>query len=398
MENKDSIFAKLNPAPAPAQFQSTREPGPAPARAENDARVAGLEAAVKALQSEIAALKQAASRPQPPPPPPPLSLPAKHDKDLISRLERSESGVLELKNMFFEYQSQMEKHLEVIASKNEVSENGVLGLKNMFLEYQSQIKKHLEIIASKNEASENGVLEFKTMFSEYRSQMKKHLEIITSKNEELAALRGMSAESLTAFETMMKHTVNAEVDAVKVMVSDKLAAFEAMRKRTVSEYTAEFSGIERECRKTLGEVKGYLENVSQKLVAERFDDYLKDSVSRLSGKVADVEKAMHTGLADLSSRLMSDEVLYGKIFVESEDRLRKGLEPDMQAVNGQLKSLREKLTWLTDEYSIVMERKMRALEVKYSAFDVISARMDTINEALRSENDSGAENRKSPGI
>ena len=264
----------------------------------------------------------------------------------------------------------------------------------MFSEYRSRMEKYLEIIASKNEGSENGLLEFKTMFSEYRSQMKKYLEIIASKNEELAAVKMMSSENLSAFETMMKRTVNEELEGVKVMVSEKLAAFEAMRKRTVSEYTAEFSGIERECRKSLGEVRGYLENVAQKLVAERFDDYLKDSVARLSGKVADVEKAMHTGLADLSSRLMSDEVLYGKIFVESEDRLRKGLEPDMQAVNGQLKSLREKLTWLTEEYSIVMERKMRALEVKYSAFDVISARMDTINEAMRSENDSGAEKRK----
>jgi len=394
MENKDSIFAKLNPAPAPAQFQSTREPGPAPARAENDARVAGLEASVQALQSEVAALKQAASRPQPPPPPPPPSMPAKQDKDLILRLERSENGLLEFKTMFSEYRSQMKKHLEIMASKNEGSENGLLEFKTMFSEYRSRMEKYLEIIASKNEGSENGLLEFKTMFSEYRSQMKKYLEIIASKNEELAAVKMMSSENLSAFETMMKRTVNEELEGVKVMVSEKLAAFEAMRKRTVSEYTAEFSGIERECRKSLGEVRGYLENVAQKLVAERFDDYLKDSVARLSGKVADVEKAMHTGLADLSSRLMSDEVLYGKIFVESEDRLRKGLEPDMQAVNGQLKSLREKLTWLTEEYSIVMERKMRALEVKYSAFDVISARMDTINEAMRSENDSGAEKRK----
>ena len=184
-----------------------------------------------------------------------------------------------------------------------------------------------------------------------------------------------------------------ELGIVNSGVSNMLAVFESM-KRSLSQYAAEFSGIERECRKSLGEMQGYIRNIDQKLVTERFDEYLKDSVSRLNGKLASVETAMHAGLSDLSSRLMTSEVLYGKIFTEAEDRLRKGLEPDIQAVNGRLKDLRSKVSWLTDEYSIVMERKMRVLEAKYSAFDAISARMDTISEALKSEKDVPADGRK----
>ncbi|HAH32937.1 MAG TPA: hypothetical protein DCL44_11560 [Elusimicrobia bacterium] len=220
-------------------------------------------------------------------------------------------------------------------------------------------------LLSRLEKAENGFSELKTTLSELQSQMKERQATLVSKEE---------------------------IETVKVKLADTCGVFETI-KRAVSEYTSEFSGIERECRKSLGEMQGYVKNMDQKLVAEKIDDHLKDSVSRLSSKMADVERAVHAGLSDLSSRLMTDEVFYRKIFSEAEERLRKGLEPDIQSINGQLKVLTSKVNWLMDEYSIVMERKMRALEAKYSAFDIISARMDNISEALRAEK-ADAEKRK----
>ena len=301
MENKNSIFARLTPAPAPAPSfapapAQTPAQAPAQARPEIDARVAGLEASVKAMEVEIAVLKQAAARPVPPAPV------NKPDLESAARLAR------------------LEKSIE----------------------------------------------EFGPLLADQAARQK------------LAGPDGGLKE---------------ELGIVNSGISETLAFFESM-KRSLSQYASEFSGIERECRKSLGEMQGYIRNIDQKFVTERFDEYLKDSVLQLNGKLALVETEMHAGLSDLSSRLMTSEVLYGKIFTEAEDRLRKGLEPDIQAVNDRLKDLRSKVSWLTDEYSIVMERKMRVLEAKYSAFDAISARMDTISEALKSEKDVPADGRK----
>ncbi|MFA7008862.1 MAG: hypothetical protein WC204_08375 [Elusimicrobiales bacterium] len=292
MEKKDSIFAGLNPVPPPPLA-----PGPGlSARPGNDPRVAGLEVSVKALQAEIAALKQAAARPQPP------AQVKKPDEGLTQRLARLEKSVSELSAQAARRPAAPKPGGEVLVSKE-------------------------------------------------------------------------------------------ELELAQAGLSGVLAVFESM-KRGIAQYTEEFAGIERECRKSLGEMRGYAKDVGAKLVGERFDDYLKDSVTRMNAKLAEVEKAMHAGLSDLSGRLMADEVLYRKIFVEAEEKLRKGLEPDAQAVEGRLKFLTSKVTWLMDEYSIVMERKMRALEAKYSAFDVLSARMDAINESLQYEKETGAEKKK----
>jgi len=288
MEKKESIFSGLNPAPSPAAASCPSLP-----RQENTARVAGLEASIKAMQAEIAALKRDASRPQPP------SQAKKADDDIAQRLARLEKYVTEIGAYITGQQGGPNQGAGGPASKG-------------------------------------------------------------------------------------------DLETVKSDISRAYAFFESV-KRGLSQYTAEFSNIESECRKSLGEMQGYAKNIDAKLVAERFDDYLKDSVTRMNARLAELEKTMHTGLSDLSSRLMTDEVLYRKIFTDAEERLRKGLEPDLSATKAQLKFLSSKVTWLMEEYTIVMERKMRALEVKYSAFDILSARIDTVNEALKAEKDAPSE-------
>lgn len=188
---------------------------------------------------------------------------------------------------------------------------------------------------------------------------------------EIAFLKQAAARSQPAAS-------KADIEAVKLNISDTLSSFEDIR-RKLSGYAGEFSGIETECRKSLGEMRSCAKDIDVKLAAAGFGGHLKDLVSRLSAKVADIEKALHAGLSDLSNRLMTSR----KIFSEAEEKLHESLEPRILEADGRLKELASKVTWLTDEYSIVMERKMRALEVKYSAFEVISARMDAISEALK---------------
>ena len=154
-------------------------------------------------------------------------------------------------------------------------------------------------------------------------------------------------------------------------------------KSRLSLYSEEFSGVERGCRKALGEMQGYVKSAEQKPMAEKFDEYLKESVARLSDRLAEAETAMHAGLAELSGRLTANEILYKKIFTEAEERLRKSVEPELKSVDGQLKWLRENMIRLSDDYTVVAERKMRALEGKYAAFEAIARRMDAIDAALK---------------
>lgn len=164
-------------------------------------------------------------------------------------------------------------------------------------------------------------------------------------------------------------------------VKKALAELEEV-KRGGAQNAEEFFRIERECRKALGEMRGYVGSAAEKPLAGRFDEHLKEAVSRLNVKLAEAETALHAGLSRLNSRLDAERALSEKIFAEAGERLGKSVEPGLKAAAEETKWLREKVLWLTDEYKIVMERKIRALEGKYAAFEAISGRMDTITEAL----------------
>ncbi|HOW88941.1 MAG TPA: hypothetical protein PL037_01570 [Elusimicrobiales bacterium] len=319
MEKKSSIFSALGQSQAQGPFHKGPDPatGSGVVRQESDAKIAALEAAIRALQAEVAALKQSVVRP--PPPPPPSARP-----DIIQRVERSEAGLADIR-----------AGLEACAAQT----------------------KSLETQVSRNEG-----------------------DLLPRMVRCEAGLTGLKAvvESCQASANRLEaYIARNDVERVGLNVSEAIAEFETMR-RKLSEYNDGFAAIEQECRKSLGEMRGHLKNVSEKLLADRFDDHLRQSLSRLSPKIAELEKMFHEGLADISSRLMSDEVLYGKILSESEHKLRKGLEPDISGIKGQLKVLGERITWLSDEQNIVNDRRLRALEAKASALDAIMARMDTL--------------------
>ncbi|MEK7721891.1 MAG: hypothetical protein AAB359_05830 [Elusimicrobiota bacterium] len=125
--------------------------------------------------------------------------------------------------------------------------------------------------------------------------------------------------------------------------------------------------------------------VEQKLVSEMLGEYLRDQVAGLNIKVTEAGNSMNLSLSDMSARLTADEAVYGKMFSEAEDRVKRSLGGEIVALDVRLKKLRESVVWLEDEYRIVMERKIRALEGKYAAFEAISVRMDTISSALKNK-------------
>ena len=113
-----------------------------------------------------------------------------------------------------------------------------------------------------------------------------------------------------------------------------------------------------------------------KLVADGLDEYLRDLVAQLNTKLVEAVNTMHLSLSDMSARLTGSEAIHKKMFSDAEDRVKKSLGGEMAAMDAQLKKLREDVSWLSDEYKILMTGKINALEEKYSAaFEAIARRM-----------------------
>jgi len=121
----------------------------------------------------------------------------------------------------------------------------------------------------------------------------------------------------------------------------------------------------------------------QKQVADGLSEYLRDLITRLNTRLAETENALHLSLSEMSARLTGNEAVYGKKFSDAESLLKKNVGGEIAALDANVKKLRESVVWLADEFKIVMERKIRALEGKYSAFEAIARRMDTIDAALK---------------
>ncbi len=354
-ENNDSIFSRLKnslgqgPAPeSSTAFQAL------PVQFSDDGRVTGLEAAVRALQSEIEVLKKgtppAADAGHAPPPPPPGWVP-----EFGSRLARAEGFMEELRGRITSGEENAKARSAQAVSKGDLKnvDLRISDISEGFLSLKRTFAGESEL-AARLESAENGLTEVKTLISTQQALVRRNLDALAPR-EEINALKVNSAASVAALEEV---------------------------KHEMARYSEEFSGVEHECRKALGEMQGYVKSAERKPLAEQFDEFLKDSVARMNAKLSEVETAMHAGLSELASRLTANEILYKKIFTEAEDRVKKSVAPELKALEGETKVLRERVAWLTDEYKIVMERKMRALEGKYSAFEAISKRMDSISDEL----------------
>ncbi|MBI4351294.1 MAG: hypothetical protein HY550_07640 [Elusimicrobia bacterium] len=301
----------------------------------------------------------AAAQPPPPPPPrplPPPPLPPLANAELLRRLERAEAVIEDLRRRAAAGEESEAARAAKAASKDELK-NLDLRLSDLAASYEGLGRAFAreKELAARLEQAESALAEVRAALPSREALLKTKLDALAPKEE---------------------------VDALRVNVSGALGAQEEMKKR-FTQYAEEFSVVESECRKALGEMRGYAKSAGQKPLEARFDDFLKESVARLGDKLAQVETAMHAGLAELSGRMTSGEVLYQKMFTEAEERLRKSVEPELKSLDGQVKWLRENMIRLSEDYTVVAERKMRALEGKYAAFEVIARRMDAIDAALK---------------
>ncbi|MDA8132077.1 MAG: hypothetical protein M0011_11290 [Elusimicrobia bacterium] len=369
-ENSGSIFSKVKnmasqpeagvpapPPPPPAAQQAVPPPPPAavqPAAAPGrqppvaDPGIAAVRSELAALRGEVETLR---NRPLPELPPPP-----REGEDFSFRLGRAEGMLGEVGRQLAAVEAASRARLEKTASKDELKNFDIrLGDLSGMLEGLKRTFAREGEMAARLELAESALTELRTALSGEQARLKSGLEEMAPKED---------------------------LDPLRVGVAGARAAAEEVRK-SFAQFAEEFNAIEKQCHRAVGEVQGLAKAAEQDKGAEQFGEYLKEAVSRLNEKLAAAETVMHAGLTELSGRLKANEVLYKKMFTEAEERLRKSVEPQLKNMDGQLGWLRDNLLRLSDDYATVTERKIKALEAKYSAFEVIARRMDAIDAALK---------------
>ena len=355
-KKKESIFSELRrglkPQPAPAAPPQAAPAYQHPAPPQPDPRVPELENEVVTLRAELEALKaRFAASFQPPPPPP-----QKPPRELIARLERYEAVLDELRGRVARAETGVEAAASGAASGGD--------LKNVELR-----------VADLTEAFD-GLKRALSGESELAARLASYEAALSDMKASLDSAREAEKRELSAMAP------RAELEPLRVSLSAASTGLEEIKKDLLR-YAGDFASVESECRKALGEMQGFAKSLAQKPLQARFDDYMKGSLSRTNAKLCELETALHSGISELAGRLNSNEVLYEKVFMEAEQRVKDGVAPEIKAFREEIKWLRENVIKMTDLYTVVLERKMRLLEGKYSAFEAISGRMESIEEALK---------------
>lgn len=336
------------PPPRPAAAGPLPPPPPLPPQ-QPDQRVTALQEEVAALRAELAELK---SRPAPEQPRPPEG----GGNEFAFRLGRAEELLEALRRQLSSDEEAMREGDGKAASRDELKDMGlrVGDLGASFDGLKRAVSSEGELAARLGQ-TEAAVTELRTVLEGQQRKLKSELEALAPR------------------ET---------ADEMRVNLAGAIASLDEM-KLNFAQYSEELSSMGAECRKALGEAQGLAKAAAQGGGAARFDEHLKDLVAKLHTRLAQVETAMHAGLSELAARFNGSEVLYNKMFSAAEERLNESLGPKLKDIDGQLRWLRENVIRLADDYTVVAERKMKALEAKYSAFEAISRRMDAIDAALK---------------
>jgi hypothetical protein len=288
----------------------------------------------------------------PPPPPPPdagAAAPRHEEADLLRlRMDRAEALIVDLQRRAGEAEEALRATRPAAVTPGAEAPAAAGGALRGGASRQEELAARLEL-------AESSLSGLKTAFEGQRARLEGELDAVAQKDS---------------------------VEALRVNLAAALSALDGMR-LNLAQYADELAASRSECRKALGEAQGLTRVAAQNQASGQLDAFVRDSVGRLGARLAELETAMHAGLSELSARFTANEVLYGKMFSSAEERLKKGLEPQLKRVEGELRWLRENLLRLSDDYTVVAERKIRALEAKYSAFEAISKRMDAIDAALR---------------
>lgn len=366
---------------------------------EAELRLSGLSASLDALKKIIAAPaanaakshQAAAGTPPPPPaakpeaPPPPKPEPVQQvnaaSKEDLERAEKKIAGLAESLERLGRASAEAPVPPPAASPAALQALGAELAAARAELATQREwLKSGLELAANKEELKKRDfrIGELAASFESLKESFASAYDLaarLKAAEEGLAGLRAAFEERGAALERKLN------LLAGRAELAPLLAEFGAMKdafasmNASAAALTSEFGAVADECRRALGEVRGHAKTIERRIVAGGLEEHLRASVERLSARLAEAEAALHAGFADMGGRLTASETLYRKMFSDAEGSLRKAVEPELRSLDGSLRTLREKVLWLTDEYDVVMKRKIRALEGKYSVLELIERRM-----------------------
>ena len=200
------------------------------------------------------------------------------------------------------------------------------------------------------------------------------LEVVVSElKEELDALKGAARQAVGAPPSAPPERPAPALAPLDDLKREMSAGAEGVKRAAGTQ--AQLAVRMERCENLIAELKALVSSqqaqlnkyAEAKLVAEGLSEYLRDLVARLNAKLVEAENTMHMSLSNMSARLTSSEAIYGKMFSDAEDRVKKSLGGEITAMDAQVKKLLEDVVWLSNEYKIVMTGKIHALEEKYSS-------------------------------
>ncbi|PIU20160.1 MAG: hypothetical protein COT18_03705 [Elusimicrobia bacterium CG08_land_8_20_14_0_20_59_10] len=196
---------------------------------------------------------------------------------------------------------------------------------------------------------------------------------VSELKEELAALKGAARQTVGAPPSAPPERPAPALAPLDDLKREMSAGAEGVKRAAGTQ--AQLAVRMERCENLIAELKALVSSqqaqlnkyAEAKLVAEGLSEYLRDLVARLNAKLVEAENTMHMSLSNMSARLTSSEAIYGKMFSDAEDRVKKSLGGEITAMDAQVKKLLEDVVWLSNEYKIVMTGKIHALEEKYSS-------------------------------
>lgn len=292
--------------------------------------------------------------PLPPPPPPPQASPS--EAGLRARLERAEALIEELRGRLAADEKKSDEKISAAATKDDLknAELRMTDIAAALEDFKRTFASEGELAARLAQA-ESAMAGLKTSFEGQELKLKTELPALASRDA---------------------------ADELRVNLAAALNTLNEM-KLAMAQYAGEVSSLGSECRRALGEAQGLSKAALNAQTAPQAVDFMREAAAAMNTRLSELEVSVHASISEFSSRLGAGEVLINKVLASAEERLRKSFEPKFKDIDGQLRWIRENLLRLSDDYSVVAERKIRALEAKYSAFEAIARRMDAIDAALK---------------
>lgn len=170
--------------------------------------------------------------------------------------------------------------------------------------------------------------------------------------------------------------IQERISASAVKISGLEAGFSDMSKALLS--------LKKEVNEAVAGYGDGIRELKNGLHALKTDSaYLESGLEKLRETAAGLEKDLGPGLEELRAKMGSLEKLEKRAFLKLETGLEKSFQEKFRDMLAQLKTVKERLEAVSEDYRLVIDKRMVLLESKYSALETFGKRLDFIAKEIR---------------